>query len=456
MTRRKALLEQICGCCDVPQTTGICNGTLANKSKETNKCIFDCLSEEQIDYIYSDININKLDKRYKRLAMQKQLAFIFCLVLFTGSVIASIAGCRLMQTETDNKLTRYVEQMGEMAAENNFTDFDSAYASATSEFPESAEPHYYKAYMLYSSFEYEEAEKYMNESLIGRADALSADLQASSNFMYADILFRKEDYQNAVVYYEKALANGSDNPDVYRDFAISLARTSNADNAERVLQLAVEKGLTEDGIYMVTGEIHFIRNEYSEAIESLKQGIVISENAELKRNAYLLCSRAYEAMYTADNEQLILDNAALLEEAMLTLPQSMTMQMKEYLAQAYIDYGELTSRDDYFVKAIKLLEEIKYSSEFRNYQADMNLAVLCDKVGNSQTAKELLLEMAEVPEYELHYYIIYIRAPSDVEQLSGNIKKAVIYQTKQRPFSRFSITFENGCIILYILIIFLL
>lgn len=58
MARRKALLEQICGFCDIPQTTGICNGVLANKSKETNKCIFDCLSEEQIDYIYSDIKSN--------------------------------------------------------------------------------------------------------------------------------------------------------------------------------------------------------------------------------------------------------------------------------------------------------------------------------------------------------------------------------------------------------------
>ena len=54
MDRRKDLLEQICGFCDIPQTTGICNGVLANNKK----CIFDCLSEEQIDYIYSDIKSN--------------------------------------------------------------------------------------------------------------------------------------------------------------------------------------------------------------------------------------------------------------------------------------------------------------------------------------------------------------------------------------------------------------
>lgn len=54
MDRRKVLLEQICGFCDITQTTGICNGALANK----NKCIFNCLSEEQIDYIYSDIKSN--------------------------------------------------------------------------------------------------------------------------------------------------------------------------------------------------------------------------------------------------------------------------------------------------------------------------------------------------------------------------------------------------------------
>lgn len=54
MDRRKDLLEQICGFCDIPQTTGICNGVLANNKKG----IFDCLSEEQIDYIYSDIKSN--------------------------------------------------------------------------------------------------------------------------------------------------------------------------------------------------------------------------------------------------------------------------------------------------------------------------------------------------------------------------------------------------------------
>lgn len=56
----------------------------------------------------------------------------------------------------------------------------------------------------------------------------------------------------------------------------------------------------------------------------------------------------------------------------------------------------MTSRDDYFAKAITLLEEIKYSSEFPDFQTDMNLAVLCDKIGNSQMAKELLVEMAAV------------------------------------------------------------
>lgn len=362
------------------------------------------------EMLYALENINKLDKRYKKLILQKQLAFICCLVLFTGSVISAIAGYRLMQTESSDRLNDYIQQMNEMGKTNDFSDFDMVYASVTSEFPESAEPYYYRAYMIYSSFEYESAENYIKDNLLDKINALPADLQASSLFMYADIMFRKEDYGNAAAYYEKALINGSDDPDVYRDFAISLARTGNDNKAEQVLATAIERGLAEDGIYMVTGEINFIRKEYSEATESLKNGISISENAELKRNAYLLCSRAYEAMYSSENEQLILENAALLEEAVFKLPQNMTMQVKEYLAQAYIDYGEMTSRDDYFAKSITLLEEIKYSSEFPDFQTDMNLAVLCDKIGNSQMAKELLVEMAAVPEYELNYYIIYIRA----------------------------------------------
>lgn len=354
-------------------------------------------------------NINKLDKRYKRMALRQQLAFIFCLMLLTGSVISTIAGYRLIQTESADRLDNYIAMLQDISASGNYSDFEVIFSAATSEYPNSIEPYYYKAYMLYSEQNYDEAESCLSEYVISNINGLPDKLQSDTYLMNADILFRREDYQNAAAYYENAIVSNPEKPDIYRDYAISLARIGNTEKAEQVLQVAVNYGLTEDGIYMVTGEIQFMRNEFSAAVDSLKNSIAVTEDDIMKRNAYLLCSRAYKEQYSIDNKNIILENIALLEEALLELPQDMTMQIKEYLTQSYIDYGEVSGNDEYFAKAISLIEDLKYSDKIKSYQLDMNLAVLCDKIGSVERSKELLLDMAAKQEYSMHYYTIYLR-----------------------------------------------
>lgn len=90
------------------------------------------------------------------------------------------------------------------------------------------------------------------------------------------------------------------------------------------------------------------------------------------------------------------------------LPQEMLTQVKEYLAQAYIDYGEATGIKEYYAKAVILLDEMR-SGGWSDYNIEMNIAVLCDKMGDTQTSMRLLKGMLEVPEYANNYYIINIR-----------------------------------------------
>lgn len=86
----------------------------------------------------------------------------------------------------------------------------------------------------------------------------------------------------------------------------------------------------------------------------------------------------------------------------------MLTQVKEYLAQAYIDYGEATGIKEYYAKAVILLDEMR-SGGWSDYNIEMNIAVLCDKMGDTQTSMRLLKGMLEVPEYANNYYIINIR-----------------------------------------------
>lgn len=353
-------------------------------------------------------NIDKLDKRYKRMAFRQQLAFVFCLLLLTGSAICAIAGSRLMKIESADRLDGYISRMQEISMSEDYSGFESIFLTVTNEYPDCIEPYYYKALIIYNNKDYQQAEEYITANLLGNISVLPQDMQSDTYLILADILFRQEKYSEAAEYYENAIAYNPEGADIYRDYAISLARLGNTEKADEIMQIAIGHGLTEDGIYMVMGEIQFMQSDYSAAVESLRNGINLASDDTLKRNAYLLCSRAYKEQYGKDNEKIILTNISLLEESLLNLPQDMTMQLREYLAQAYIDYGEISGRIEYYAKAVSLLEDMKRLG-WGNYQTEMNIAVLYDKVGNALACKQLLLDMSENPEYEPHLFMIYTR-----------------------------------------------
>lgn len=353
-------------------------------------------------------NIVKLDRRYKRMALRQQLAFIFCLLLTAGSAVSIIAGYRLMQTEKEDKYSGYILSLSDMCACGELSGFDDIFGRVTAEYPDKTEPYYYKAMALYAEKDYSAAEEYIRTKLDASASELTEQQQSNTYFMLADILFRQENYGEAAVYYEKAAEYAEVSADLYRDYAISLARNDNADKAEEILMTAVEHGLAEDGIYMVTGEIQFMRKEYSDAVSSLKKVTELTDDDILRRNAYLLCSRAYKEQYGTGQKTIILENISILERSLIDLPQDMTMQLREYLAQAYIDYGEISGRTEYYAKAVTLLNDMR-TLGWSNYQTEMNIAVLCDRIGDTRTCKMLLNEMTLVPEYEPYYFTIYVR-----------------------------------------------
>lgn len=353
-------------------------------------------------------NIGKLDRRYKRMALRQQLAFIFCLLLMAGSAVSVIAGYRLMQTEKEDKYSGYILSISDMCASGELSGFDDIFERVTAEYPDKTEPYYYKASALYAEKDYSAAEEYIRTRLEASVSELTEQQQSNTYFMLADILFRQENYGEAAVYYEKAAAYSDGSADLFRDYAISLARNDDTNKAEDILQTAIAHGLTEDGIYMVTGEIQFMRKEYPDAVSSLKKVTELTENDILRRNAYLLCSRAFKEQYGSGDENIIMENISLLKQSLLELPQDMTMQLREYLAQGYIDLGEVSGKREYYAEAVKMLDEMK-TLGWSNYQTEMNIAVLCDKIGNTADCKRLLIEMSENPEYEPHYFTIFVR-----------------------------------------------
>lgn len=362
-------------------------------------------------------NLKRYDRSYRRLAVGQEVSLILCAGLFAGSVISAISGCRLMQAESADRLSGYISAMNEMSVSGDYSGFDNIFQAVEKEYPGTPEAFYYKALMLYSQGDHEAAQEFINENSAKALPGLSKEMQSGIYFISADILFRQEMFPESIEYYKIAVENNTGNPDIYRDYAIALARSGDTGNAENILQTAINAGLSEDGIFMVTGEIQFMRGEFSEAVISLKNGIEITDNDILKRNAYLLCSRAYREMYSSGDE-MILENISLLENSLTSLPQDMTMQLREYLAQGYIDYGEVSGSGEYFAKAVNLLSEMK-SLGWSNYRTEMNIAMLCSRLGSSETARRLLLDMAEIGGYEPYLFVIYTRLAYCEAEIQG-------------------------------------
>ena len=388
------------------------------------------------EMLYALENITKLDKRYKHFALRQTIAYVFCIALLAGSIISVIAGSRLMVKENNDKYIDYVSQLNEISQSGNYLGFDEIYNAVVNEYPDRLEPAYFMTMKLYSENNFDEALKYISEDL-SDISSLPAQMQSDINFVAADINYKRENYSEAAKYYEKAISYSPDDPDIYRDYAASLARSGDAENAERIMQIAIDHGLADDGVYMVTGEIQFMRGEFSDAVNSLKKVIDLSSDNDMKMNSYLLCSRAYTELASLENYDIILENIELLEGSLLDLPQGMTMQNREYLVQAYIDYGEASGRTEYFAKAVFLLQDMK-DLGWSNYDTEMNIAALCDKIGNTNSCKQVLLEMSETSEFENHYFEIYTRLAYCEADIQG--KKDV----NERDYSEFDIYYNSA------------
>ena len=349
--------------------------------------------------------INRLDRRYKHMTVRHNLAYAFCLVLLAASAASAAYGWQLMGTEKNNRFESYTAQLEKMAQSGDFSGFDGVYQAAEKEFSDSPELCYYNFLRIYDSGAKDDAAAYADEYLESASSQLPDDMRSNYCYMRADICFGDENYTEAADLYSSAAKYNPENPDIYRDYAISLARSGDTVSAEKILETAISLGLEEDGIYMVSGEISFMNGKYDEAIDQLLSGIALTENDTLKRNAYLICSRAYQQ---DKNEESIQADISLLEKAVIDVPKELSMQIREYLIQAYMDMGELSGNTEYYAKAITMLNEMRQLG-WRDYRTEMNLAVLLDRIGDTYQCRDILLEMAADPEYELNYFTIYLR-----------------------------------------------
>ncbi|MDR2664995.1 MAG: protein kinase, partial [Oscillospiraceae bacterium] len=175
-------------------------------------------------------NIHKLDRRYRAHRVKSAAAAVSLTVLLAGFVALSALGARRMASE---KIERYNKLVLDIDGDRG----DGAYESAVMLAPERPGAYARQAAKLCRPGSYEECVEFVDEIMAslsayphGEEDRRAiGDIYAAQ----ANAYFELEEYKSALSPYEAAADNNPDNPEIYRDWAIALARSGSVDKAER-------------------------------------------------------------------------------------------------------------------------------------------------------------------------------------------------------------------------------
>ena len=331
-------------------------------------------------------NIHKKDKRYKQLLTSQWIirgGLVLCLAV---SIVLEGYGIHTLKLEKVDKYNHIVEKQVKYREAQNYEEENAEYENAVKLIPSNIESYYQNACTLYELEEYEKCIEFIdydifqNEKLSQNEDRL-----AEIYYLKAESYFELENYGESVKAFEQLIGIGGDEAVYYRDYAIALAYNEEMDQAQKVLEKALDHGLEEESIYYAKGEIDKALGEWGNAIEEFKDCISISEDNKLKMRSYVLISDIYEKQGDLSGKRQI------LLEAQNNLPVENQLLILERLVQTDIDLaenGQTDLRNEAIETSCKIIDQ-----GWETYTTYNNLAILYQKQGDLENAKNILNTM---------------------------------------------------------------
>lgn len=232
-------------------------------------------------------------------------------------------------------------------------------------------------------------------------------------YMIANSYFEQDDYSNSIQFYHEAITNNQKNSEYFRDYAIALARNSDIESAQKILDEAKQLGLTQDHIYLVQAEIDLGEDDFSGAVENFQQAITTTDNSYLKSRAYILCARAYR-----ENGQYT-DEVRVLEEARRQVSSDKYLTVIRTLGAAYVraanESSDAVVKGQYNNAAIECYQNLVSEAQ-STFQDCINLAILYEAIGEYVNAENQLLDMLKSYSDDYRVYMRLALVNCDIQQ----------------------------------------
>lgn len=362
-------------------------------------------------------NIPKKDRRYLSLLHRQTAVRTLLAALLAGCILLTGYGISEIKRERMDSYNSLVEEQIRLIENNDFEEQEKVFEEASGLIPSSLESYYQNAYALYKQERYEDCIAFVDYDIcenekLDLAQARMADVY----YLRADSYFRLEQYEDAADAYEDVFRMGTRHTAYYRDYAIALAYAGEEEEAQDVLQEAIDYGLKEDSIYYAKGEIENALGKPDAALQEFGQCISISDDNEMKARAYLMMDSIYEEKGSGTSQRDI------LLKAKEDLPAEEQMQILEHLAAVDIELADTTGKAEYREEAVETLVQI-IGQGWGTFTTFDTLAVQYQKQGDLEQAQKTADQMLKDYGEDYRIYMRYAFLEIDVQGLRENASR---------------------------------
>ena len=328
-------------------------------------------------------NIHKHDTRWRISQTKKIAAAIILPLVFAMFTATTLFGRNVMAQEKEERYYAAVHAI------ENGSDASASYEAALGMFWDRIDPYRAMAMRLWDEGDIAVCKEYI-EAKLGNIAEFQAVSEAQRSFGDIYYIFGncyyyqpgEPDYNAAKSAFEIATRFVKDNPEYYRDYAISLARTGDIANAENVLVKAESLGLDAESLDLLNGEIGFAKREYNDAVVYFGRIIAQSGDDNL---VYRACHTTDEIFKLQGNPELSVE---LIDGVMNRIPLNRVSEMTERLADAHVKSGN-------YEEALELFEQLAEKGAPQFYMMQ-NIVLLLQSTNELERAAKLLLQMAEM------------------------------------------------------------
>ncbi len=334
---------------------------------------------------YALTHILELDSRYKGLQNRRRSRRAMLAAMYAASALLIGSGAALRVREINNSYSTGLLDADALIAEGRYEEAQALAEEQIRTRPDRIGAYEKKLECLYRSGDYDGCIEYGRQVINSPEYRVSTEEDrqtlAEMYYLIGNAYYERGDYDNAARVLESALLYNPDNSRYYRDIALCLAVAGDTDKAREYLDQAVAKGLDEDSVEMIEGEILYQQGEYAEAVGHLKRAISMASSDSLRSRAILLCAGAYRQLGEDYNEEEISFLSQYAGEP------GAASALSEQLADVYVSMGRTGD-------AIGIYRSLTEGSgaSFRTWE---NYAILLETDGQLEEAAGVLNRMLE-------------------------------------------------------------